>query len=140
MEHKLGKFQKLRVITPCFSAISINTILLLELINDDNYDYLKENATILSQFLLSNSASDELCNYKHSDLQPRERSNCSRTEPKFQLQKFRTIEEIGCLSVGSYGMTISAQLAWIDAVVQPDTLPNYTIASQLYLSDGATIA
>lgn len=99
VEHKFGKFQKFRVIAPCSSAIDINTILLLELINN-------ENATILSQFLLSNSASDELCNYKHSYLQPRQRSNCSWTEPKFQLQKFRTIEEIGRLSVGSYGMPI----------------------------------
>lgn len=52
------------------------------------------------------------------------------TVPNLKLQKFRTIEDIGRLSVGSYGMPISSQFALIDAVVQPDKLLNYTIASR----------
>ena len=48
--------------------------------------------------------------------------------PKPRLQKFRRAEDIPTLKVGSYGLPYRSNFPLIDAVIQPDTLINFTIA------------
>jgi len=47
--------------------------------------------------------------------------------PQLRLKKFRRAEDIANLQVGSYGIPYRSNFPLIDAVIQPDTLINFTI-------------
>lgn len=57
---------------------------------------------------------------------------------QLQLKKFRRIEDIASLSEGTYGIPYRSNFPLIDAVVQPDTLINFTI-SKLHRGANAVV-
>jgi hypothetical protein len=59
--------------------------------------------------------------------------------PKFRLQMFRNEEDIASLGPGTYGIPYRSNFPLIDAVVQPDTLINYTI-TKLHKGANAELA
>lgn len=46
----------------------------------------------------------------------------------YPIHLIRTIEDIGSLKVGEYGLPVFTEFPLVDAVIQPDTLINFTIS------------